>query len=67
MPMMDEKLEKRCFDYKNTDNLLGLRWRDNKDMYVLTSTREPKIMETTKKISNRPELVKTRICSQLQS
>jgi hypothetical protein len=49
MPMMDVKLEKRCFDYKNTDNLLGLRWRDNKDMYVLTSTREPKIMETTLK------------------
>jgi hypothetical protein len=48
MPIMDEKLEKGLFDYKNTDNLLALRWRDKKDVYMLTSAHEPKMIVTTK-------------------
>lgn len=51
-------LRKGRFDYRCTDNLLALRWRDKKDERVLSSVHEPKVIETGRRnyITGLPKL-----------
>lgn len=39
-------MRKGKFDYRCTDNLLALRWRDKKDVWMLSSAHESKMIET---------------------
>ncbi|CAD1470495.1 unnamed protein product, partial [Heterotrigona itama] len=45
MPHIEGNMKKGKFDYRCTDNLLALRWRDKKDLWMLTSAHEPKMTE----------------------
>ncbi|CAD1473608.1 unnamed protein product [Heterotrigona itama] len=45
MPHIEENMRKGKFDYRCTDNLLALRWRVKKDVWMLTSAHEPKMIE----------------------
>ncbi|CAK9823997.1 PiggyBac transposable element-derived protein 4 [Anthophora retusa] len=46
MPHIEGKLTKGQFDYRCTDNLLALKWRDRKDVWMLSSAHEPKMIES---------------------
>lgn len=58
MPHIEGNLRKGRFDYRCTDNLLALRWRDKKDVWMLSSVHEPKIIETSRRnyITGLPKL-----------
>ena len=45
MPHIEGKMKKEKLDYRCTDNLLALRWRDKKDVWMLSSAHEPKMIE----------------------
>ncbi|CAD1469247.1 unnamed protein product, partial [Heterotrigona itama] len=45
MPHIEGNMRKGKFDYRCTNNLLALRWRDKKDVWMLTSAHEPTIIE----------------------
>nr|XP_012145432.1 PREDICTED: piggyBac transposable element-derived protein 4-like [Megachile rotundata] len=46
MPHMEGKLTKGQFDYRCTDNLLALKWRYRKNVWMLSSAHEPKMIES---------------------
>lgn len=46
MPHFEGKLTKGQFDYRCTNNLLALKWRDRKDVWMLSSAHEPKMIKS---------------------
>ncbi|CAK9816580.1 PiggyBac transposable element-derived protein 4 [Anthophora quadrimaculata] len=58
MPHIEGNLRKGRFDYRCTDNLLALRWRDKKDVWMLSSVHEPKMIETGRRnyVTGLPKL-----------
>ncbi|KAK2574752.1 hypothetical protein KPH14_013001 [Odynerus spinipes] len=58
MPEINTSLRKGKFDYRCTDNLLVLKWRDKKDVWMLSTIHEPKMVETGRRnhITGLPKL-----------
>ncbi|XP_026673061.1 piggyBac transposable element-derived protein 4 [Ceratina calcarata] len=58
MPLIDGKLTKGQFDYRCTNNLLALKWRDRKDVWMLSSAHEPKMIESGRRnyLTGSPKL-----------
>lgn len=49
MPQFTEKLLKSEFTHKSTDNLLAVKWKDKREVNMLTSCHVPDVKETGKK------------------
>lgn len=49
MPTFTEKLEKSEFTHRSTENLLAVKWKDKREVHMLTSCHIPGAKETGKK------------------
>ena len=49
MTNIEGSMKKGKFDHRCTNNLLALRWRDKKDMWMLSSAHEPKMIKASRR------------------
>ncbi|XP_033359529.1 piggyBac transposable element-derived protein 4-like [Bombus vosnesenskii] len=59
MPRMEESLKKGEICYRSTNNLLAMKWRDKKDVWMLSTVHAARLIETEKR-NYRTGLKKTK-------
>jgi len=62
MPIMDKKLKKGEIDFRTTSNLLALKWRDKRDVFMLSTFHNSEFICTGKKNYKTQEFIRKPKC-----
>ena len=62
MPIMDKKLKKGEIDFRTSSNMLALKWRDKRDVFMLSTFHNSEFICTGKKNYKTQEFIRKPKC-----